>query len=35
MASLVATAFKQLDERVEGDGGEGAEVLTYRSHDFH
>ena len=35
MASLVATAFKQLDERVEGDGGAGAEVLTYRSHDFH
>jgi len=31
LASLVATAFKQLDERSEGDGGE---MLTYRSHDF-
>lgn len=35
LASLVATAFKRLDERIEGDGGEEAEVLTYRSHDFH
>ena len=34
LASLVATAFKQLDERIEGDGGEEAEMLTYRSHDF-
>jgi hypothetical protein len=34
LASIVATAFKSLDERVEGAGGDDAEMLTYRSHDF-
>ena len=34
MASVVATAFKRLDDRAEGDGADETEVLAYRSHDF-
>ena len=34
MASVVATAFKRLDERTEGSDGDDAQALEYRSHDF-